>query len=159
VKKAVAVIGASEPKREERDLARQIGRMLAEQNLVVVCGGLGGVMAAACEGAKSAGGLTVGILPMREKHRANPYVDIVIPTGLNEARNALVALSGEAVVAIGGGLGTLSEIALALRAGRTVVVLSSWELDRDRLESAPLIRARTAEEAIAHVLAQVARGG
>ena len=158
MKKAVAIIGASDPRPEERATASEVGRLLAREQLVVVCGGLGGIMAAACEGAKSGGGLTVGILPMHEKRYANPYVDIAIPTGMHEARNAIVALAGDAVVAIGGGFGTLSEIALALRAGRLVVALSTWELDTARIEGAPFVRATTPEEAVSLVVAEVSRG-
>jgi uncharacterized protein (TIGR00725 family) len=95
---------------------------------VLVCGGLGGVMEAACRGAKGSGGLTVGILPGADRAAANPFVDVAIPTGLGEARNALVVRAADAVIAIGGGYGTLSEIALALRAGKPVVGLGTWEI-------------------------------
>lgn len=157
MKRAVSVIGASDPDPEERELAYRVGVLLAREGFVVVCGGLGGVMAAACEGAKSAGGLTVGILPTHEKKDANPYVDLALPTGMNEARNVLVALAGDAVIAVGGGFGTLSEVALALRAGRTVAALSSWELDETRIAGAPYLRAATPEEAVGFVLAAAGR--
>jgi hypothetical protein len=147
----VSVIGASDPRPEEIPLAREVGKLIAGRGYVLVCGGLGGVMAAACEGAKAAGGLTVGILPQREKTFANAYVDLAIPTALSEARNLIVVLAGDAVVAIGGGFGTLSEIALALRAGRVVVALGSWELDPERRGDAPYLRAATPFEAIALV--------
>ncbi|HNR99994.1 MAG TPA: TIGR00725 family protein [Planctomycetota bacterium] len=158
MKRAVAVIGASQAGAAELELARRVGTLLAREGLAVVCGGLGGVMAAACEGAKAAGGITVGILPGREKLAANPYVDIALPTGLGEARNALVALAGDAVIAIGGGFGTLSEIALALRAGKTVAALAGWELAETHMEGAPYLRAATPEEAVAAAVAAVARG-
>jgi uncharacterized protein (TIGR00725 family) len=96
---------------------------------VLVCGGLGGVMEAACKGAKEAGATTVGILPGADRSAANRFVDIAIPTGLGEARNALVVRAADAVVAIGDGYGTLSEIALALRAGKRVVGLGTWEIE------------------------------
>jgi uncharacterized protein (TIGR00725 family) len=96
---------------------------------VVVCGGLGGVMEAACRGAKDAGGMTIGILPGTDRSAANPYVDVAIPTGLGEARNALVVRAADAVIAIGGGYGTLSEVAFALKAGKRVVGLGTWEID------------------------------
>jgi hypothetical protein len=96
---------------------------------VVVCGGLGGVMEAACRGAKEAGGLTVGILPGADRAAANAFVDVAIPSGLGEARNALVVRAADSVVAVGGGYGTLSEIALALKAGKRVVGLDSWDID------------------------------
>ena len=153
MRRCVAVIGASDPTEEQYALARDVGILLARAGLTVVCGGLGGVMAAACEGARAAGGLTVGILPGRDRAAANRYIDIAIPTGLSEARNALVALSGEAVVAVGGGFGTLSEIALALRAGKTVVSLAGWQLPEEPLEDAPFVTAVTAQEAVAVVRA------
>jgi len=96
---------------------------------VLVCGGLGGVMEAACRGAKAAGGITVGILAGVDRSDANGYVDLAIPTGLGEARNAIVVRAGDALVAIGGGYGTLSEIALALRREKRVVGLGTWDVD------------------------------
>jgi uncharacterized protein (TIGR00725 family) len=106
-----------------------VGRELGARGAVLVCGGLGGVMEAACRGAKEAGGTTVGILPGTDRAAANPYVDVAIPSGLGEARNALVARTADALVAVGGGYGTLSEIALALKAGKRVVGIGSWEID------------------------------
>ena len=126
----IAVVGASDPTPEQEAAAEQVGAALASMGAVVVCGGLGGVMAAACRGAKGAGGTTVGILPGVDPADANPWVDVVVPTGMGEARNALVVASASAVVAIGGGYGTLSEIALARRAGKTVVGLGTWSLIR-----------------------------
>jgi uncharacterized protein (TIGR00725 family) len=106
-----------------------VGRLLAQRGAVLVCGGLGGTMEAACRGAKQAGGTTVGLLPGGSRSDANPFVDVAIPTGLGEARNALVVRAADVVVAVGGGYGTLSEIALALKAGKRVVGLGSWEID------------------------------
>ncbi len=97
--------------------------------MVLICGGLGGVMEAACRGARESGGTTVGILPGTDRSAANPYVDIAIPTGLGEARNAIVARSADALIAIGGAYGTLSEIAFALKAGKRVVGLGTWEVE------------------------------
>jgi uncharacterized protein (TIGR00725 family) len=97
--------------------------------VVLVCGGLGGVMEAACRGAKESGGTTVGILPGTDRSAANPYVDVAVATGLGEARNALVVRAADALVAIGGGYGTLSEVALALKAGKRVVGLGTWDVD------------------------------
>ncbi len=102
-----------------------------------MCGGLGGVMEAACRGANEAGGVSVGILPGADRAAANRFVDIAIPTGLGEARNALVVRSAEALVAVGGGYGTLSEIAFALKAGKPVVGLGSWEIDGVRPAESP----------------------
>ena len=117
----VAVVGPGE--------AEEVGRLLAERGAVVVCGGLGGVMEAACRGARAAGGTTVGLLPGVDRSEANRHVDIAVPTGLGEGRNALVVRAADAVIAIGGGYGTLSEIALALRAGKPVIGLDTWEIE------------------------------
>jgi uncharacterized protein (TIGR00725 family) len=106
-----------------------VGRELAARGAVVVCGGLGGVMEAACRGAKEGGGVTVGILPGTDRAAANSFVDVAIPSGLGEARNALVVRAADALVAVGGGYGTLSEIALALKAGKRVVGLDSWDIE------------------------------
>ena len=109
--------------------AAEVGRLLAERGAVLVCGGRGGAMEAACRGAKEAGGLTVGILPGSYRSEANPFVDVVVPTGLGEARNALVVGAADVVIAVGGGYGTLSEVALALKAGKRVIGLGTWEIE------------------------------
>jgi uncharacterized protein (TIGR00725 family) len=106
-----------------------VGRELASRGVVLVCGGLGGVMEAACRGAKESGGRTVGILPGADRSAANPYVDVAIATGLGEARNALVVRAADALIAVGGGYGTLSEVALALKAGKRVVGLGTWDVE------------------------------
>lgn len=124
----VAVCGAGDPAPDTDALAYEVGRLLAEAGAVVVCGGLGGVMQAACRGAKEAGGTTVGLLPGEDRSHANPYVDVAIPTGMGEMRNALIVRSADAVIAIGGGWGTLSEVAFAMKTRTPVVTLSSWEL-------------------------------
>lgn len=126
----VAVVGADVATPDEQAAARTIGRGLAAAGATVVCGGLGGVMAAACAGAREVGGTTVGILPGTDRLGANPDVMIAIPTGLGEARNVLVVRAADAVVAVGGEYGTLSEIALALKAGVPVVGLGTWTLTR-----------------------------
>jgi uncharacterized protein (TIGR00725 family) len=122
----IAVCAAGDPSPEELAAAEEIGRLLAARGCVLVCGGLGGAMAAACRGAKSAGGVTIGILPGYDDKAANPWVDHVVCTGLGQARNAVVAATGQALIAVGGGFGTLSEIALGLRLGRPVVLLGGW---------------------------------
>jgi uncharacterized protein (TIGR00725 family) len=127
----VAVIGDGSCSAENARLAEDVGRLLAEKGAAVVCGGLGGVMEAACRGAKSAGGLTIGILPGRARQDANPYVDIPIVTGMGEARNVIVVSSGQSVIAVSGGYGTLSEIAHALKLGIPVVGLGSWHLSKE----------------------------
>lgn len=106
-----------------------MGRELGSRGVVVVTGGLGGVMEAACRGARQVGGTTIGILPGTDRAAANPYVDVAIPTGLGEARNALVVRAADALIAIGGAYGTLSEIAFALKAGKRVVGLGTWAID------------------------------
>jgi uncharacterized protein (TIGR00725 family) len=122
------VCGSGGAPAAELDAAEAVGRALASRGAVIVCGGLGGVMEAACRGAKDAGGTTLGILPGDDRADANEFVDVAVATGLGEARNALVVRAADAVVAIGGEWGTLSEIALALRAGKRVVGLGTWEL-------------------------------
>jgi uncharacterized protein (TIGR00725 family) len=128
---AIAVIGASDASPEQLGEAEAAGRRLAQLGAVVVTGGRGGVMEAACRGAKSAGGQTVGILPGVDRADANAFVDVAIPTGLGEMRNALVARAGLAVVAVGGAWGTLAEIAFARAAGKAVFGVGSWELGED----------------------------
>ena len=110
-------------------MAEEVGRLLARRGAVVVCGGLGGVMEAACRGARGEGGTTVGILPGPDRGAANPHVSVAVPTGLGEARNALVVRAADALIAVGGAYGTLSEIALALKAGKPVIGLGTWEID------------------------------
>jgi uncharacterized protein (TIGR00725 family) len=127
----VAVIGASDASAEQLAHAHAAGRRLAELGAVVVTGGRGGVMEAACRGAKEAGGRTVGILPGATRDEANEFVDVALPTGLGEMRNALVVRAADAVVAIGGAWGTLAEIAFARGAGKPVFGVGSWELGPD----------------------------
>jgi uncharacterized protein (TIGR00725 family) len=118
-----------------------------------VCGGLGGVMEAACRGARSGGGLTLGLLPGGDREEANGWVLVPVPTGLGEARNALVVQAADALVAVGGGWGTLSEIALALKLGRPVVGLDTWEPRRGGEVVAGVVAAAAPEEAVATALA------
>jgi uncharacterized protein (TIGR00725 family) len=124
----VAVVGPGEASPEELHAAEEVGAGLAAAGAVVVTGGLGGVMEAACRGARSRRGRTVGILPGEERDAANGWVEIAIATGLGELRNGLVVRAADAVVAIGDGYGTLSEVALALRLGRPVVGLGTWDV-------------------------------
>ena len=127
----VSVIGGNQCTQEEARIAEQVGAELARRGVTLICGGLSGVMAAACKGARSAGGTTVGILPGSRREDANPYVDIPLVTTLGEARNVIVACSGQAVIAIAGEYGTLSEIAHALRNGIPVIGLGTWSLLRN----------------------------
>ncbi len=125
----VGVIGAGSCKPEEADAAYQIGREIARRGAVLVCGALGGVMEAACQGARDGGGTTVGLLPTDQKEDANPYVDVAIVTGMGHARNAIVAGSSDVIIAVGGEYGTLSEIALGLTMGKKVISLQGgWEI-------------------------------
>src|SRR5437867_13208871 len=119
----VAVVGAGLPDPATDAIAEEVGRRLARAGAAVVCGGLGGVMAAACRGAQAAGGLTIGLLPGDDRSAANAWVTVAVPTGMGELRNGLVVRASDAVVAVGGGFGTLSEIALALKLGRPGVGL------------------------------------
>ncbi|MDQ6914673.1 MAG: TIGR00725 family protein [Actinomycetota bacterium] len=126
----VAVIGSGQADGDLLEAAESVGGELARRDAVVVCGGLGGVMEAACRGARSQGGTTVGILPGTDRSDANAWVSIAIPTGLGELRNGLVVRAADAVIAVGGEFGTLSEIGFALKIGRPVVGLRTWELAR-----------------------------
>ena len=145
----VAVIGSGDAPDALVAVAEKVGSGLACAGATVICGGLGGVMAAACRGAKSAGGLTVGILPGDDPHDANPWVDVAIPSGLGEARNSLVVRSASAVIAIGGEYGTLSEIALALRSRIPVLGIATWSLMRPEGEiEEGIIRIEEPDEAV-----------
>jgi uncharacterized protein (TIGR00725 family) len=125
----VAVVGPGDATEQEAGNAETIGRTLAQRGAIVLTGGHGGVMAAACRGAVSAGGLTVGILPGTDRGTANEWVTVAIPTGLGELRNALIVRAADVVVAVGGAYGTLSEVALALKTGVPVVGLETWEIE------------------------------
>lgn len=156
LKTTVAVIGGSDTSGRGLELAEEVGAEIAKRGHVLVCGGLGGVMEAACKGAKKHGGLTVGILPTERKSHANPYVDIAIPTGLGYVRNFLVARGGDAVIAIAGSAGTLSEMAIAWFSDRPVVALvesGGWaeKLAGQRIDhrrSDTVYPAQSAEEAV-----------
>jgi len=124
----IGVIGASEASEQQLRSAHTVGLELAHAGVLLITGGLGGVMQAASQGAREGHATTVGILPGSELNLANPFVDVVIATGIGELRNGLIVRSSHALIAIGGGFGTLSEIALALQAGRPVVALESWDL-------------------------------
>jgi uncharacterized protein (TIGR00725 family) len=145
----LAVIGAARCDARVAALAEDVGREIARRGAVLVCGGRGGVMEAACRGARAEGGTTVGILPGTQRREANAYVDIPIVTGLGEARNAIVVRSADAVIAVSGGYGTLSEIGLALKMGRPVVGLGTWELNQAGQPVTAVIRADTPAKAVA----------
>ena len=124
----VAVCGASEATGTQLEAAREVGRLLAESGAIVINGGLGGVSGAASEGAARAGGTVVGFLPDTDRDGANPYLTVSLPTGMGQARNVLIVTAAESVIAIGEGWGTLSEIAIARRLGRSVTELDSWSV-------------------------------
>ena len=144
----IAVIGNASCSTEEAELAEAVGEELAQQGATVICGGLGGVMEAVCRGAKSKGGLTVGVLPGEDSSMANPYVDIPIVTGVGYARNMAVVKSAQGVIAIGGNYGTLSEIAYALKRDIPVIGLNTWSLSRNGREDGSIIRVHSAVEAV-----------
>ncbi|MDQ3638620.1 MAG: TIGR00725 family protein [Actinomycetota bacterium] len=124
----IAVVGSGEATGELYELAREVGRLVASRGGIVVCGGLSGVMEAAARGATEAGGVAIGVLPDEDRGRANPYLSYSVATGMGQARNLAVICSGDVIVAVGGEYGTLSEIGLALKIGRPVVALESWDL-------------------------------
>ena len=152
----MAVVGGGEAGPDALAIAEDVGRHLARRHAVVLCGGLGGVMEAACRGAKAEGGTTVGILPTDDRHQANDYVDVAIATGMGEARNALVVRAADVLVAVDGEFGTLSEIALALRTGTPVVGIATWELSMHGRPVDVILRVETAEDAVEAALALAA---
>ena len=133
----IAVVGPGDASPAETDAAELIGRGIAERGDTLVCGGLGGVMEAACRGAAQAGGTTVGILPGADRIAGNEWLQVAIPTGLGELRNGLVVRAADVVVAVGGAYGTLSEVALALKTGVPVVGLNTWEIDGIEVADSP----------------------
>ena len=151
-KKIIAVIGGGQPSLEEARLAEEVGRELARQGATLVCGGLGGVMEAACRGAHSEGGVTIGILSGDSAKTANPYVQIPIVTGMGYARNVIVVKSAQAVIAIGGSYGTLSEIAHALQNDIPVIGLNTWSLSKNNQPDNSIIPAQNPTEAVAKAL-------
>ena len=149
---AIAVIGGAFCDPRTAFVAEEVGREIARHNAILICGGLGGVMEAACRGAKDEGGLTIGILPGTRASEANPFVDIPIVTGLGEARNIIVVRSAQAVIAIDGEYGTLSEIAYALKFGIPVIGLNTWQLLKGGREVRDIIPAQTPKEAVEKAL-------
>lgn len=146
--KFIAVIGGSQPSSEEAKLAEAVGRELAKRGAILVCGGLGGVMEAACKGASSEGGITIGILPGDSRQAANPYVQIPIVTGIGYARNVAVVRTAQAVIAIGGNYGTLSEISHALQSGIPVIGLNTWTLSKNDRQDNSIIIVQNPTEAV-----------
>ncbi len=153
----IAVIGPSAATPAEHQLGEEIGRRIAEAGAVLVCGGLGGLMEAAASGCAKAGGRSVGILPGTSRDEANPYLTVAVATGMGEARNAIVVRSADAVIAVSGEFGTLSEIALALKMGKPVVGLGTWELAKAGRPVEAIVRASSPEEAVATALGLAGR--
>jgi len=152
----IAVVGpgtAASP--HDLSTSEEVGALVAEAGCGLVCGGLGGVMEAACRGARSRGGLTLGLLPGFEREEANGWVVVAVATGLGEARNALVVRAADAVIAVGGGWGTLSEIALALKTGVPVVGLATWEPAVGGAPAEGIVRAEGPRDAVDAALSQI----
>ncbi len=124
----IGVIGGARPEPRFEKIAREVGRRIAQAGAVLVCGGLSGVMKAASQGAKEAGGLTIGILPGAQTSDANPYIDVPIATGLGYTRNSIVAMNADVLIAVDGEYGTLSEIAYGRIFGKPVIGLESWDV-------------------------------
>lgn len=149
----IAVIGAGKGSEEIDKLAEELGREIAVSGSILICGGLGGVMEAAARGAKEKGGTTVGILPGTDKSESNKYIDIKIVTAMSHARNAIIARTADALIAVGGGHGTLSEIALGLKSGKQVIVLEKGSTSPMEVKGMSL--AKTPKEAVEMALGSV----
>ncbi len=159
-KPLISVIGASHScTPDDYKLAEEVGRELARRGAILVCGGLDGVMEAACRGASSEGGLTIGILPGNSREDANPYVTIPIVTGMGYARNSIVAKSGQAVIAIGGSYGTLSEIAYGLQSGIPIIGLGTWSIATCQGPDQSIIVAVDAADAVRKAFGGLSKGG
>lgn len=155
-KPLIGVIGSSVGAPAQRELARAVGKRIAERGAILVCGGMTGVMESAARGAQEAGGLTLGILPGSNATESPPneFIEIALFTGLREARNYLIASVCDGLIAIGGGYGTLSEIALALRLGKPLVLLHSWQFQIEG-EMLSVPTAQTADEAVERLWAML----
>ena len=154
-RRLVAVCGESDPQTSLAGVAFDVGRGVAERGAVLLCGGMTGVMEHAARGARSAGGITVGLLPTENVADANEHIEIAIATGLGHARNAVLALTADGVIAIGGGLGTLSEITLALRNRRPAIGINTWRFDREQRTEPDLIQAASASEGLDWLFARM----
>jgi len=144
----IGVIGETICSEETGQVAFEVGRRIGERKAILVCGGRGGVMENAAKGAKSAGGLTIGVLPGSSRDEANPYIDIAIVTGMGEARNIVLVQSCHILIAVEGMYGTLSEIAFACKFGIPVIGLKTWRIDRPGLTHSPILQAKTPDEAV-----------
>jgi len=147
-KKYVAVIGSGKAIPKEIELAEIVGREIAKRGAILICGGMGGVMEAACRGARLENGITIGILPGDKRDMANPYVQITIVTGLGQGRNVIVVKSAQAVIAVGGSYGTLSEIGHALQNGIPVVGLRTWSISKENNQVSDILVVDSPLEAV-----------
>jgi len=153
----IAVVGPADADPELYELARETGRLIALRGAVVVCGGLGGVMEAAARGAREGGGASLGILPGEDRGTANPYLTMAVASGLGELRNGLLVSTADAVVAVGGSWGTLSELALALRSGKPAICIAGWSVvDRGGAPVDGVAGAASPAEAVAAIFARLA---
>jgi uncharacterized protein (TIGR00725 family) len=152
----IAVCGAGVCDAQLATQAEEVGRRIAQAGALLVCGGLGGVMEAACRGAIAAGGMTLGVLPGTDRRAANPAVRVAVATGMGQGRNLLIVQTADVVIAIGGEYGTLSEIGLARKAGRRVIGLHTWELGHDPDGQPRVIPAQTPAEAVERALRELA---
>lgn len=144
----IAVIGGRQCSEQEANLAEEVGREIARRGAILICGGMGGIMEAACKGASSEGGLTIGILPGESRQAANSYVSIPIITGMGSARNVILAKTAQAVIAIGGVYGTLSEIGHALQNGVPIIGLNTWSIACYGQTTNPIIAAENPADAV-----------
>ncbi len=145
----IGVIGAGSADEETMRRAEEVGRLIAGHGFILLCGGLGGVMEAAAKGAREAGGTTVGVVPHADRHTANRYIDIPVATGFGEGRNVIIVRTADILVAVAGEYGTLSEIAFALKAGKPVIGLATWDIPG-------VVRAGTPAEAMELALGYLA---
>jgi uncharacterized protein (TIGR00725 family) len=145
---SISVIGGGDCSPQDAAIAEQVGAALAERGVTLICGGLGGVMEAACKGARSRGGFTVGLLPGNDVSMANRWVSLPIATGVGQARNIAVVRSSAAVIAIGGAHGTLTEIAFALDSGIPVVGVGTWRVAERGTAPNPVREVKTGIEAV-----------
>jgi uncharacterized protein (TIGR00725 family) len=151
MKRIVSVIGQSSSNTKQDEQAYELGKLLADAGYAIVCGGRGGVMEAVARGAAENGGLCVGLLPGHDRMEANRHLSVAIPTGLGHARNLLVSQAGDIVVAIGGGYGTLSEIAFALTMGKVVIGINTWKAVSHAGVPAEVIAVKSPQEAVEHI--------
>lgn len=153
----IAVIGGDPAPEQALAQAEAVGREIALRACTLICGGRGGVMEAACKGASEAGGLTIGVLPDSDRSEMNSYVQVPIVTGIGRARNLTIALTADAVIAIDGGYGTLSEIAFSLQHGKPVAGMGTWRIEPNGRDEVPIHRTEDPVEAVAWAIA--AAGG